>query len=193
MIAVLLLTAVGGSLIKPCIVGTVANTSTDKTRSLGYSIYYTLVNVGGALGPVLALQVRQNLGIEYVLIMSSVTSFALFLGTLFFFDEPPSREEKRAVRTMGAGAAGHAAGLCESPLHAVSDHRLGILHSVLADLLLVSVLCERDAALRAVRTARNGRRLDDHPAHRAGDGDGQELETDSRRLCWGFSLRAWHG
>jgi proton-dependent oligopeptide transporter, POT family len=101
IVSVLLLTAVGGSLIKPCIVGTVANTSTDATRSLGYSIYYTLVNVGGALGPVLALQVRQNLGIEYVLIMSSITSFALLLGTLFFFDEPPSREETRSVRTMG--------------------------------------------------------------------------------------------
>jgi dipeptide/tripeptide permease len=101
MIAVLLLTAVGGSLIKPCIVGTVANTSTDATRSLGYSIYYTLVNVGGALGPVLALQVRQNLGIEYVLIMSSVTSFALLLGTLFFFPEPPSREDRGPARTMG--------------------------------------------------------------------------------------------
>jgi len=102
MIAVLLLTAVGGSLIKPCIVGTVANTSTDRTRSLGYSIYYTLVNVGGALGPVLALQVRQNLGIEYVLIMSSATSFALFIGTLAFFSEPPVKQEKRTVRTMGA-------------------------------------------------------------------------------------------
>jgi len=101
MIAVLLLTAIGGSLIKPCIVGTVASTSTDKTRSLGYSIYYTLVNVGGALGPVLALQVRENLGIEYVLIMSSVTSFALLLGTLFFFSEPPS-PTNRTVRTMTA-------------------------------------------------------------------------------------------
>jgi proton-dependent oligopeptide transporter, POT family len=101
VVAVLLLTAVGGSLIKPCIVGTVASTSIDETRSLGFSIYYTLVNIGGALGPVLALQVRENLGIEYVLIMSSVTSFALFLGTLFFFEEPPAREE-RTVRTMAA-------------------------------------------------------------------------------------------
>jgi proton-dependent oligopeptide transporter, POT family len=101
VMAVLLLTAVGGSLIKPCIVGTVANTSTEKTRSLGYSIYYTLVNIGGAMGPILALQVRENLGIEYVLIMSSLTCFALFLGTLFFFAEPPEREAKGAVRTMG--------------------------------------------------------------------------------------------
>ena len=100
IVTVLLLTAVGGSLIKPCIVGTVANTSTDATRSLGYSIYYTLVNFGGALGPVIALQVRQNLGIEYLLIMSSVTSFALLLGTLVFFAEPPARE--RTERTMSA-------------------------------------------------------------------------------------------
>jgi POT family proton-dependent oligopeptide transporter len=88
LIAVLLLTAVGGSLIKPCIVGTVAKTTTPSTKSLGFSIYYTLVNIGGAVGPILALQVRENLGIEYVLIMSSCTSFLLILGTLIFYREP---------------------------------------------------------------------------------------------------------
>jgi proton-dependent oligopeptide transporter, POT family len=88
VLAVLLLTAVGGSLIKPCIVGTVARTSNPETRSLGFSIYYTLVNVGGALGPILALQVREGLGIEFVLVTSSITSFFCLLGTLLFFREP---------------------------------------------------------------------------------------------------------
>jgi proton-dependent oligopeptide transporter, POT family len=88
VIGVLLLTAVGGSLIKPCIVGTVAKTSRPDVKSLGFSIYYTLVNFGGAVGPILALHVRENLGIEYVLIMSSITSFLLFLGAFFFFQEP---------------------------------------------------------------------------------------------------------
>lgn len=88
ILAVLLLTAVGGSLIKPCIVGTVARTSRPDTKSLGYSIYYTLVNVGGALGPILALQVREGLGIEYVLVVSSITSFFCLVGTLLFFREP---------------------------------------------------------------------------------------------------------
>lgn len=87
-IAVLLLTAVGGSLIKPCIVGTVKKTTTKDTSELGFSIYYTLVNIGGAVGPILALQVRENLGIEYVLVMSSFTSLLLFIGTLIFFREP---------------------------------------------------------------------------------------------------------
>jgi len=88
ILAVLMLTAVGGSLIKPCIVGTVARTTTPQTKPLGYSIYYTLVNFGGAMGPILALQVRQSLGIEYVLVVSSITSFFCLLGTLIFFREP---------------------------------------------------------------------------------------------------------
>jgi proton-dependent oligopeptide transporter, POT family len=88
VITVLLLTAVGGSLIKPCIVGTVAKTSKESTRALGFSIYYSLVNFGGAIGPIIALSVRQDLGIEYVLVMSSFTSFLLLIGTFFFFKEP---------------------------------------------------------------------------------------------------------
>jgi proton-dependent oligopeptide transporter, POT family len=86
--AVLLLTAIGGSLIKPCIVGTVARTAAPEVKSLGYSIYYTLVNIGGALGPILALQVREGLGIEFVLVTSSITSFFCLIGTLIFFREP---------------------------------------------------------------------------------------------------------
>ncbi len=100
-VTVLLLTAIGGSLIKPCIVGTVAKTTTEGSRSLGFSIYYTLVNIGGALGPILALQVREGLGIEYVLVMSSVTSFLLLLGTLFFFREPESAGDDQNKKTLG--------------------------------------------------------------------------------------------
>jgi Na+/melibiose symporter-like transporter len=70
-------------------VGTVARTTTKETASLGYSIYYTLVNIGGAIGPMLALVVRENAGISYVLVMSSLTSLALVFGTLLFYREPP--------------------------------------------------------------------------------------------------------
>jgi len=101
VIGALLLTAIGGSLIKPCVVGTVATTTTAETKSLGYSIYYTLVNLGGALGPVLGLQVREGMGIEYVLIMSALTSVANLLGTLFFFKEPERTEAQENTRTLG--------------------------------------------------------------------------------------------
>lgn len=92
VICVLMLTAVGGSLIKPCIVGTVAKTSKPTAKALGFSIYYTLVNFGGAIGPMIAIPVREEFGIEYVLIMSSITSFLLLIGTLIFFNEPPETE-----------------------------------------------------------------------------------------------------
>jgi dipeptide/tripeptide permease len=105
VVAVLLLTAIGGSLIKPCIVGTVARTTTKDTKSLGYSIYYTLVNIGGALGPLLALQVREGLGIEYVLVMSSATSLLLVFGTLVFFREPEGAPEGRTFGKVLADAA----------------------------------------------------------------------------------------
>ncbi|MDD8016869.1 MAG: MFS transporter [Bacteroidota bacterium] len=100
MYIVLILTAIGGSLIKPCIVGTVAKTSKPEIQSLGYSIYYTLVNFGGAIGPILALQVREGLGIEYVLIMSSFTSLLLFVGTLFFYKEPPKAEDEKPQSSL---------------------------------------------------------------------------------------------
>ncbi|HMJ68455.1 MAG TPA: MFS transporter [Cyclobacteriaceae bacterium] len=90
IIIVLTFTAIGGSLIKPCIVGTVGRTSSADSRTLGFSIYYSLVNFGGAVGPVLAYFIRTDLGIEWVLITSSITCFLLFFGTMFFFREPPA-------------------------------------------------------------------------------------------------------
>ena len=85
----LVVTAIGGSLIKPSVVGTVARTTSGDAKALGYSIYYMLVNVGGAVGPFLAVPVRETFGIAYVLVMSSATSLLLLVGTLLFFKEPP--------------------------------------------------------------------------------------------------------
>ncbi|AYB33254.1 MFS transporter [Chryseolinea soli] len=101
-LSVLILTAVGGSLIKPCIVGTVAKTTKPEAKALGFSVYYTMANIGGAIGPIVALYVREDWGIEYVLIMSSFTSFLLFLGAWFFYREPVDHSnEVVEKRTLG--------------------------------------------------------------------------------------------
>ncbi len=97
----LVVTAVGGSLIKPCVVGTVARTTTEEKKAAGYSIYYTLVNVGGAVGPILAIPVRENVGIAWVLVMSSSTTFLLFACTFLFFGEPPRPADAAAPKSMG--------------------------------------------------------------------------------------------
>lgn len=97
---VLVLTAVGGSLIKPCIVGTVERTARPDYRALGFSIYYSLVNLGGAIGPILASGVRGSVGIEWVFVMSAATSALMLLGTLLFFREPEV-EGHTATRSFG--------------------------------------------------------------------------------------------
>src|SRR5205807_3362075 len=51
---VLMLPALGVALVKPCVVGTTARSSHANVRSIGYSIYYTLVNIGGFCGPLMA-------------------------------------------------------------------------------------------------------------------------------------------
>jgi dipeptide/tripeptide permease len=100
MLMALVVTAIGGSLIKPSIVGTVARTTTQETKALGYSIYYTLVNIGGAVGPFIALAVRENVGISYVLVVSSLTSLVLFAGTALFYREPPRPADAPPARSM---------------------------------------------------------------------------------------------
>ncbi len=104
VVLALVVTAAGGSLIKPCIVGTVARTTTEETKSLGYSIYYTLVNFGGFLGPVLAGEIRVRFGIASVLLMSAATSAALVLGTLLFYREPPGTREGKTFTKVFADA-----------------------------------------------------------------------------------------
>ncbi len=98
--SILTLTALGPSLVKPCVVGTVALASSEKVRSLGYSIYYNLVNIGGALGPLVAGEVHSRIGIESVFRVSALSVFAMFLVTLLFFREPP-REKGPEVKTLG--------------------------------------------------------------------------------------------
>ena len=101
MLMALIVTAVGGSLIKPSIVGTVARTTNSESRALGFSIYYTLVNFGGAIGPFIALGVRENAGISYVLVVSSLTSLALLFATALFYREPARPPDAPPPRSMG--------------------------------------------------------------------------------------------
>src|SRR5258706_4760947 len=57
---ILILPALGVALVKPCVVGTTARASKENVRSVGYSIYYTLVNVGSTAGPLLPSSVPDH-------------------------------------------------------------------------------------------------------------------------------------
>lgn len=92
---VLMVPALGPAVVKPCVVGTTARASHENVRSLGYSIYYTLVNVGGMLGPIMAFVVRRSIGIENVFRVCALSVFLMFFATILFFGEPTRSGEKQ--------------------------------------------------------------------------------------------------
>ena len=85
---VLALPAFGVALVKPTVVGTTAHSSRKDVRSFGYSIYYTLVNIGGAAGPYVASYVHQRMSVENVFRVAALSVFVMFVGVLIFFKEP---------------------------------------------------------------------------------------------------------
>src|SRR5579859_8169218 len=85
---ILILPALGVSLVKPCVVGTTARASKENVRSIGYSIYYTMVNIGGAAGPYAASWAHRHLGVEQVFRVAALSVFAMFFLVLLLFREP---------------------------------------------------------------------------------------------------------
>jgi POT family proton-dependent oligopeptide transporter len=97
---ILMLPALGIALVKPCVVGTTARASKENVRSIGYSIYYTVVNIGGATGPFLAGWVHQHLSVEKVFDMAALSVFIMFFAVLLLFKEPRRSDE---VQTESLG------------------------------------------------------------------------------------------
>jgi len=93
----LILPALGISMVKPSIVGTTARASKENVRSIGYSIYYTLVNIGGAAGPYIASWAHRHLGVENVFRVSALSVLLMFFGVLLFFKEPRRAGEIQAT------------------------------------------------------------------------------------------------
>jgi len=94
---ILCVPALGPAIVKPCVVGTTARASSENVRSLGYSIYYTLVNIGGTLGPIVAFAIRRSIGIENVFRVSALSVLLMFFGTILFYREPNRLVEKQVA------------------------------------------------------------------------------------------------
>jgi proton-dependent oligopeptide transporter, POT family len=75
-------------IFKPLISGTV-RAVTDKTnKTLGFGIFYAMVNVGGSLGPLLLGQLRA-ISWDYAYMAAAAAIVVMLLVTVFFYKEPP--------------------------------------------------------------------------------------------------------
>jgi dipeptide/tripeptide permease len=100
---VLVLPALGVALVKPSVVGTTARASKENVRSVGYSIYYTLVNVGSTAGPYLASWVHRHAGMESVFRMAAISVFAMLFFVVLFFREPRQATDAPAASLAQVG------------------------------------------------------------------------------------------
>jgi predicted MFS family arabinose efflux permease len=99
----LLLPALGVALVKPSVVGTTARASRENVRGVGYSIYYTMVNIGSAGGPYVASYVHQHLSVEKVFRVAALSVFLMLFAVLLFFREP-RRTGEAETATLGQAA-----------------------------------------------------------------------------------------
>jgi dipeptide/tripeptide permease len=100
----LLVMATGAGLFKPVISGTIARTTDESNSSLGFGIYYWMINLGAFVAP-LVVSVLKGFSWQYVFTASAAYTGAMLLPTLLVFRDPPRPENVRRLRDVLMGAA----------------------------------------------------------------------------------------
>lgn len=95
-------------IFKPLIAGTVRVTTDSTNKTLGFGIFYAMVNVGASFGPVVAGRLRA-ISWNYAFLAAALAVGAMLLITLLFYEEPPRRLEGESLakkfRDIGAALA----------------------------------------------------------------------------------------
>lgn len=94
-----MLVALGAGTFKPVIIGTISKTTTEKTGSMGFGIFYMMVNIGGFVGPVVA-GIMRAMSWDYVFIASAGWVAVNFIFVSLFYKEPVVQTEENQKRTL---------------------------------------------------------------------------------------------
>ncbi|MFH2052153.1 MAG: MFS transporter [bacterium] len=99
-LAVYFLVAVGHGMFKPVVISTVAKSTNAETGSMGFGIFYMMVNIGGFLGPIVAGIVR---GWDWQYVFYASAGWIVLMGViaLIFYREPPRDAEAESRRSLG--------------------------------------------------------------------------------------------
>jgi len=78
---------IGGSIIKPCIAGTVQKTA-GRNVTLGFGIFYMIINIGSLIGRGVSFVMRKQFDLSYIFAVSVFFSILAFFAVLFFYTDP---------------------------------------------------------------------------------------------------------
>ncbi len=118
---VFLYVAVGAALFKP-VASAIVTISTDESNStLGFGIFYMMVNIGGFVGPAMSSTLRTKYGWHIIFIQAATVIFINLLIVLFFYKNPKDYQPSREPLGKAIGTA------LKNIIEAVSDTRLSVL------------------------------------------------------------------
>lgn len=92
--------AVGAALFKPVISATVAKTTTDETSSIGFGIFYMMVNIGSFFGPLLTLAFKDT-SYDLVFYISAAIISVNFILILFYKEPKWEKSSEALSKTIG--------------------------------------------------------------------------------------------
>ena len=74
-------------IFKPLIAGTVRAITDRTNKTLGFGIFYAMVNIGGSFGPIVLGKLRA-ISWEYAFMAAAAAVVVMLLITIFFYEEP---------------------------------------------------------------------------------------------------------
>ena len=121
MYFVFLFVAIGAAMFKP-VASAIITKSTDKSNgTLGFGIFYMMVNIGGFIGPASSSYLRTTYGWKLIFIQGSIVIGINLLMLLFFFKEPYREETEKESLFAAIGSS------LKKIWEALKDTRLTVL------------------------------------------------------------------
>ncbi len=97
------LVATGTAIFKPPAHGTIAKTTNEETSSLGWGVFYWVVNIGGAMAPMAAAVLRKEIDWNNVFYFAAGVTAINFLPAFLLYKEPEKEAPKKgSPETKGA-------------------------------------------------------------------------------------------
>ena len=112
--------AIGAAMFKPVASAIVTKTTDKKNSTLGFGIFYMMVNIGGFIGPAIASGLRET-GWNLVFLQASIVIGINLIIVLVFFKEPEREKEnnKGFIETVSESI--------KNIIEALSDQKLMVL------------------------------------------------------------------
>lgn len=92
----------GTAIFKPPVQGTVASSVNEENSSLGFGLFYWVVNIGGFIAPIMGSALRGNnvdgYTWHFVFYAAAIVTAINFIPTIFFYTEPAKTKATKSAK-----------------------------------------------------------------------------------------------